>query len=162
MPGTSPLRNRLVGVVGTGGAVIVITILKLGLLGGPAAVGTVMTSQHNDYVQKVNAALTANETAYTRLDKCSGATACDSALAALLTSVNNLEAAATNPPALCACAKWGNDIVQAMHDYQHAIPLMKAGLARNDQATFDQAKIYMDAGDKMMQQANVDRDTPAK
>jgi hypothetical protein len=158
----SGLRNKLAGIAAAGG-VVLFTVLKLGLLGAPAAVGvnSVMNARESAYVQKVNAAMDANDAAFTALNNCAGPSSCDAALASLLTSVNALQAAAANPPALCTCDRWGNDIVAATQQYQKGITLMQTALANHDQATFTQAKQYMDEGDRLVQQANADRDQPA-
>jgi hypothetical protein len=157
------LRNKLAGGAAAGG-VVLFTLLKLGLLGAaPAVVGvnSVMNSREAAYIQKVNAAMDANNAAMRVVGTCDTRAACSTAIDNLLASVNDLQAAASNPPALCTCDTWGNDIVAATQQYQKGIALMKAGYANRDQAMFDKAKPYIDAGDRLVQQANVDRDRPA-
>lgn len=155
------LRNKVAGVAAAGG-VVLFTVFKLGLLGAPAAVGvnSVMNAREAAYVQKVNAALDANNKASAALGNCTTRAGCSAAIASLLTSVNDLQAAAANPPALCTCDKWGNDLVAATQQYQKGIALMQAGVANHDEATFNQAKPYMDEGDRLVRQANADRDRP--
>jgi hypothetical protein len=154
--------RKTIASAAAAGGVVLFTVLKLGLLGAPAAVGvnSVMNAREAAYVEKVNAALDANNKAMAELENCTSHAGCSAAIASMLTSVNALQAAAANAPALCTCDKWGNDLVAATQQYQKGITLMQAGFANHDEATFNQAKPYMDEGDRLVRQANADRDRP--
>jgi hypothetical protein len=133
------------------------------ILGPPAiAVNNVMTDRENAYIQRVNAATDLEKAAEDQASRdCTTPATCRAALDTLLNAVNKLASAAANPPALCACAKWGNDIVEATGYYQRGLKMVEAGIDNSDQTTYDAGWQLVAQGDSAMNRSNADRDAPA-